>query len=116
MAWPGNGRLNQSRNCAVESTWSSCLPFGDTVISCRYSASHGAVSGMRTKPFSIQPDDIASTALYLASDESRMVTGPSPAGRQRGDHLVTKFRPIRCRWQPPALHADISQNGLTREK
>jgi hypothetical protein len=35
---------------------------------------------------------------------------------QRGDHLVTKFRPIRCRWQPPAVHADISQNGLTREK
>src|SRR5207237_3691339 len=45
----------QSRNCAVESTWSSCLPFGNTVISWRYSASHGAVSGIWTKPFSITP-------------------------------------------------------------
>ena len=24
--WPGKGFLNQSRNWAVESTWSSCLP------------------------------------------------------------------------------------------
>jgi hypothetical protein len=28
---------------AVESTWSSCLPFGKTVISWRYSASQGAI-------------------------------------------------------------------------
>src|SRR4029077_10739453 len=38
--------LNQSRNWAVESTWSSCLPLGKTVISCRYSASQGAFCGM----------------------------------------------------------------------
>jgi hypothetical protein len=31
----------------------SCLPFGKTVISCRYSASQGALYGMETKPFSI---------------------------------------------------------------
>src|SRR5215472_11378529 len=31
--WNEDGRLNQSRNCAVESTWSSCLPLGKTVIS-----------------------------------------------------------------------------------
>jgi hypothetical protein len=37
----------------VESAWSSCLPFGKTVSSWRYSASHGARSGMWTKPFSI---------------------------------------------------------------
>jgi hypothetical protein len=41
----GIGILNQSRNWAVESTWSSSLPLGKVVISCRYSASHGAVSG-----------------------------------------------------------------------
>ena len=34
-------------------TWSSCLPFGNTVSSCRYSASHAAFLGRRTKPFSI---------------------------------------------------------------
>src|SRR6516162_9722468 len=28
MFWPGKGFLNQSRNWAVESTWSSCLPLG----------------------------------------------------------------------------------------
>src|ERR1700756_221344 len=44
MPWQGDGRLNQARNCAVESTWSSCLPFGKTVTSWRYSAIHGAVS------------------------------------------------------------------------
>src|SRR5215831_16228743 len=44
-AHPGDGRLNQSRNCAVESTWSSYLPLGKTVISCRYSSSHGAGLG-----------------------------------------------------------------------
>src|ERR1700724_1775102 len=53
MPWPGNGFLNQSRNWAVESTWSSCLPLGKTVISWRYSASQGALSGRWTKPFSI---------------------------------------------------------------
>src|SRR6266404_830591 len=31
---------------AVESTWSSCLPLGKMVISWRYSASQGAVSGI----------------------------------------------------------------------
>src|SRR5215472_16786637 len=53
MFWPGNGRLSQSRNCAVESTWSSYLPLGKTVISCRYPSSHGAAAGIYTKPFSI---------------------------------------------------------------
>jgi hypothetical protein len=37
----GIGVLNQSRNYAVESTWSSCLPFGKTLISWRNSASQG---------------------------------------------------------------------------
>src|ERR1700680_4663436 len=49
MPWFDIGRLNQSRNCAVESTWSSCLPLGKTVISWRYSASQGAASGMLDK-------------------------------------------------------------------
>src|ERR1700731_460408 len=44
MPWPGNGFLNQSRNWAVESTWSSCLPLGKTVISWRYSASQGRLN------------------------------------------------------------------------
>ena len=48
--WNEDGRLNQSRNCAVESTWSSCLPLGKTVISWRYSASQGALSGMVDEP------------------------------------------------------------------
>src|ERR1700746_2432223 len=50
-SWPP--RLNQSSIWAVESTWSSCLPFGNTVSSCRYSASHAASLGRWTKPFSI---------------------------------------------------------------
>jgi hypothetical protein len=29
MPWPTKGILNQSRNCAVESAWLSCLPFGN---------------------------------------------------------------------------------------
>ena len=33
---------------AVESTWSSCLPLGKTVISWRYSASQGAFCGHTT--------------------------------------------------------------------
>jgi hypothetical protein len=37
------GILNQSRNWAVESTWSSYLPLGKTVISWR-----GFVTGMLT--------------------------------------------------------------------
>src|SRR6516164_664636 len=45
--------LNQSSICAVESTWSSCLPLGKTVSSCKYSASHAASFGRCTKPFSI---------------------------------------------------------------
>ncbi len=40
MFWPMKGVLNQSRNCAVESAWSSCLPFGNTASSWRYSVSH----------------------------------------------------------------------------
>ena len=31
--WNEDGTLNHSRNCAVESTWSSCLPLGNTIIS-----------------------------------------------------------------------------------
>src|SRR5215472_14517925 len=50
-SWPA--RLNQSSIWAVESTWSSCLPFGNAVSSCRYSASHAASLGRCTKPFSI---------------------------------------------------------------
>jgi hypothetical protein len=50
-SWPA--RLNQSSICAVESTWSSCLPFGKTVSSCRYSASYAASFGRCTNPFSI---------------------------------------------------------------
>ena len=46
-------RLNQSSIWAVESTWSSSLPFGKTVSSCRYSASYAASFGRWTKPFSI---------------------------------------------------------------
>jgi hypothetical protein len=33
--------LNQSSICAVESTWSSCLPFGKAVSSCRYGRAKG---------------------------------------------------------------------------
>ena len=40
-----SGALEQSSIWAVESTWSSCLPFGKTVNSCRYSASHAASFG-----------------------------------------------------------------------
>ena len=46
MPWPGKGFLNQSRNWAVESTWSLCLPLGKTVIAWRYSASQGALAGI----------------------------------------------------------------------
>src|SRR6516165_7166554 len=50
-SWPP--RLNQSSSWAVASTWSSCLPFGNTVSSCRYSASQAASLGRWTKPLSI---------------------------------------------------------------
>src|ERR1700739_4791679 len=33
--------LNQSSICAIESTWSSCLPFGKAVSSCRYGRAKG---------------------------------------------------------------------------
>ena len=41
--------LNQSSICAVESTWSSCLPLGNTVSSCKYSASQPASLGQMDK-------------------------------------------------------------------
>jgi hypothetical protein len=44
-------RLESVEKLGVESTWSSCLPLGKTVISWGYSASQGALSGMWTKPF-----------------------------------------------------------------
>jgi hypothetical protein len=47
------GLLNQSSIWAVESTWSSCLPYGNAVSSRRYSASDVASLGRCTKPFSI---------------------------------------------------------------
>src|SRR6202035_3318566 len=34
--------LSQSSSWGVESTWSSCLPLGNTVSSCRYSGSQPA--------------------------------------------------------------------------
>src|SRR5277367_5399816 len=45
--------LNQSNAWLVESAWSSNLPFGKVASSCRYSPSHGDLSGTWTKPFSI---------------------------------------------------------------
>src|ERR1700730_4186624 len=45
--------LSQSSIWAVESTWSSYLPTGKTVSSCRYSARQPASRGKWTKPFSI---------------------------------------------------------------
>jgi hypothetical protein len=46
------GRFTQARNCAVESTWSSWCPPGRVVSPARPSASHGASSSRKTKPFS----------------------------------------------------------------
>src|SRR6266852_3802563 len=41
--------LSQSRSWAVESTWSSYLPPGKTVSSCRYSARQSALLGQVDK-------------------------------------------------------------------
>jgi len=50
-AAPGRRAVNQSSIWVVESTWSSCSPFGNTVSSCRFSASHTAylVAGYRVQ-------------------------------------------------------------------
>src|SRR4051794_27885219 len=83
----GPGFLYQSRNWAVESAWSSCLPFGKTVSSWRYSASHGASSGMRTNPFSI-------SAVWACSSHDlvggRLVTGDGVAAIL--DQLLDQLR------------------------
>ena len=50
-AAPGRRAVTQSSIWVVESTWSSCSPFGNTVSSCRFSASHTAylVAGYRVQ-------------------------------------------------------------------
>src|ERR1700756_2254894 len=86
MPWFDIGRLNQSRNWAVESTWSSCLPLAKTVISWRYSASQGALSGMWTKPFSI----IAVCACSrMTLSQSRLVAGDTVTAI--GDQLLDQL-------------------------
>src|SRR4029077_10178414 len=111
MPWPGRGFLNQSRNWAVESTWSSCLPLGKTVISWRYSASQGAFSGMWTKPFSIisrrrrairsrisDGERVKTYARHL--DHDRTVRPGSGRGIRRDRHRRRDFRHVYA--LPPA--------------
>jgi hypothetical protein len=61
--------LIQASAWAVESTWSSCRPAGNSVSSRKYSASQGASRGSQTKPFSI-------VAVWACR---RMILSPSGA-------------------------------------
>src|SRR6516164_7347591 len=122
MFWPGNGFLNQSRNWAVESTWSSCLPLGKTVISWRYSASQDALSGMWTNPFSIiavcgfGPDDLSAQLfkgdIELLRTESEMrvlVAGAGAIGGYFGGRLLEAGHVpfgVRAGWHLPAPGAN----------
>jgi hypothetical protein len=90
--------------CAVESTWSSCLPFGNTVSSCRYSASHAASFGRWTNPFSI-------IAVWACM---RMLPAPQHprAGPQQHHHPGVHAR--RFRRPVPGLYPHPSAREVRR--
>src|SRR6266566_3284429 len=77
-------RLSQSRSWAVESTWSSYLPPGKTVSSCRYSARQPASFGRWTKPFSI----IAVWACARGEAKLRLTRQALPLATPRAHDFV----------------------------
>jgi hypothetical protein len=90
------GRLNQSRNCAVESTWSSCLPLGNTVISWRYAGEPGGVLAYMNKAvvdhrgLRVQTHDLVNRRL-IARDTMTEV----PISRRRSSEHSPNLSPAR---------------------
>jgi hypothetical protein len=86
-------RFTQTSACAVESTWSPWRPAGNVVSSARVSASQGAASGRKTKPFSIV------AVLSVQPHDPAALRGTARCARaSRRDQLLDQLAfPKHCR-------------------